>query len=158
MKDAAKERNGQKGKSEGGMSREGKDMKREKKEPCPSHHSSIMSDSSSSWWKLTFLRRHKSQPEVLYEIPAEFIPNASTGQEGSGAATEAAAHAEVNTHDSQLDTRLEKIMDKSTASKGRHVKVSHSGRFKEKKKMRVTLGESPEMFAGSDPENQRARK
>uniref|UniRef100_A0A8D3B192 Proline rich 15 like a n=1 Tax=Scophthalmus maximus TaxID=52904 RepID=A0A8D3B192_SCOMX len=91
-----------------------------------------MSDSSSSWWKLTFLRRHKSQPEVLYEIPAEFIPNASTGQEGSGAATEAAAHAEVNTHDSQLDTRLEKIMDKSTASKGRHVKVSHSGRFKEK--------------------------
>ncbi|CAK6976586.1 proline-rich protein 15-like protein A [Scomber scombrus] len=115
----------------------------------------------SGWWKLTFLRRKKSQPKVLYEIPADSVSNASTGQNGSSTATGAAAHPEDTEHDSQLDARLERIVDKTTASKGRHVKVSHSGRFKEKKKVRATLAENPEMFPGSDDmrdENQRAAK
>uniref|UniRef100_A0A4W6C1Q6 Proline rich 15 like a n=1 Tax=Lates calcarifer TaxID=8187 RepID=A0A4W6C1Q6_LATCA len=90
-----------------------------------------MTEPSSGWWKLTFLRRKKSQPKVLYEIPAEIVSNASIGQHGSG-----------------LDARLEKIVDKTTASKGRHVKVSHSGRFKEKKKVRSTLAENADMFPG----------
>uniref|UniRef100_A0A3B4VRI1 Proline-rich protein 15-like protein A n=1 Tax=Seriola dumerili TaxID=41447 RepID=A0A3B4VRI1_SERDU len=107
-----------------------------------------MTEPSSGWWKFTFLRRKKSQPKVLYEIPADVVSNATSGQHGSGAATGAVAHAEVTMHDSQLDARLERIVDKTTASKGRHVKVSHSGRFKEKKKMRATLSESPEMFPG----------
>ncbi|XP_071330945.1 proline-rich protein 15-like protein A [Trachinotus anak] len=107
-----------------------------------------MAEPSSGWWKLTFLKRKKSQPKVLYEIPADVGPNATTGQPGSGAATTASAHAEVAMNNSQLDARLERIVDKTTASKGRHVKVSHSGRFKEKKKMRATLAESPEMFPG----------
>lgn len=117
-----------------------------------------MAESSQGWWKLTFLRRKKSQPKVLYEIPAEFVSNSPSGQHGSGAAAGAAEDA---MHDPQLDARLERIVDKTTASKGRHVKVSHSGRFKEKKKVRATLAENPDMFPGSDParnENQRAGK
>ncbi|KAM9843328.1 proline-rich protein 15-like protein A [Aulostomus maculatus] len=112
-----------------------------------------MADPSPVWWKLTFLRRKKSQPKVLYEIPAEAVSNTSTG-----AATGGAAPPEDPVHDPQLDARLERIVDKS---KGRHVKVSNSGRFKEKKKVRSTLLENPEMFPGSDltrDENQRAGK
>ena len=120
-----------------------------------------MADPSPGWWKLTFLRRKKSQPRDPYELPAEFVSNSGTGQHGSGTATGAAGHSEDTVHDSQLDARLERIMDKTTASKGRHVKVSHSGRFKEKKKVRATLAENTEMFPGGDPtreENQRAGK
>lgn len=115
-----------------------------------------MAESSQGWWKLTFLRRKKSQPKVLYEIPAKFV---TTDQQGSNAAP--GAQPEDSTQDSQLDARLERIMDKTTANNGRHVKVSHSGRFKEKKKVRATLAENPEMFEGSDPmtdENHRAGK
>ncbi|XP_042360530.1 proline-rich protein 15-like protein A isoform X3 [Plectropomus leopardus] len=120
-----------------------------------------MAEPSPGWWKLTFLRRKKSQPKVLYEIPAEAVSNAATSQHGSSTATGVAPHPEDMAHDSQLDARLERIMDKTTVSKGRHVKVSHSGRFKEKKKVRATLAENPEMFVGGEPmrdENQRAGK
>ncbi|XP_047427807.1 proline-rich protein 15-like protein A [Mugil cephalus] len=107
-----------------------------------------MADPSAGWWKLTFLRKKKSQPKVLYEIPADTISNSS-------------AAAGATTDDPQLDARLERIVDKSTVSKGRHVKVSHSGRFKEKKKVRATLAENPEMFSNVDStrnENQMAGK
>ncbi|XP_041121362.1 proline-rich protein 15-like protein B [Polyodon spathula] len=98
----------------------------------------VMADSSSSqsWWKLTFLRRKTSQPKVLYEIPADYGSNHGNKDAGSSAG------------DSQFNARLEKIVDKS-ATKGRHVKVSHSGRFKEKKKVRASLAENPSLF----PEN-----
>uniref|UniRef100_A0A3Q2X0A4 Proline rich 15 like a n=1 Tax=Haplochromis burtoni TaxID=8153 RepID=A0A3Q2X0A4_HAPBU len=106
-----------------------------------------MAESSTGWWKLTFMRRKKSQPKVLYEISPEFVSNSPSSQHRSSAASGAAAQTE----DAQLEARLGKIVDKTTASKGRHVKVSHSGRFKEKKRVRATLAENPEMFPGSDP-------
>ncbi|XP_060945752.1 proline-rich protein 15-like protein A [Limanda limanda] len=106
-----------------------------------------MTDSSSSWWSRTFLRRQK--PKDQHEIPAEVVFNATTGQQG--AATAAAAQAEVTVNDSQLDNRLERIIDKTTASRGRDLKVSHSGRFKEKKKVRATLAEKPDMFTQGEP-------
>ncbi|XP_072523563.1 proline-rich protein 15-like protein B [Salminus brasiliensis] len=87
-----------------------------------------------AWWKLTFLRKKSSESKVLYEIPAEYGSN--TGNKDL---------SYTDNTDSQLDARLEKIVDKS-ANKGRHVKVSHSGRFKEKKKIRATLGENPSIF------------
>lgn len=102
---------------------------------------SAMADAPQGWWKLTFLRKKKSQSKVLYEIPAEHVSNATTAAGG---------HQEAPTHDPQLDARLERIVDKTTASKGRHVKVSHSGRFKEKKKVRATLAENQDMFQGKD--------
>ncbi|XP_062382271.1 proline-rich protein 15-like protein B [Sardina pilchardus] len=86
-----------------------------------------------SWWKLTFLRKKKSEAKVLYEIPAEFASN-TDNKDGCSDPT-----------DSQFNARLEKIVDKS-ATKGRHVKVSHSGRFKEKKRIRATLAENPNLF------------
>uniref|UniRef100_A0A8C6TQB1 Proline rich 15 like b n=1 Tax=Neogobius melanostomus TaxID=47308 RepID=A0A8C6TQB1_9GOBI len=89
----------------------------------------------ASWWKLTFSRKKKSEPKVLYEIPAEHGSN--TGNKD------------------QLNARLEKIVDKS-ATKGRHVKVSHSGRFKEKKKVRATLAENPALFR--DKKGQKKKK
>lgn len=116
-----------------------------------------MAESSTGWWKLTFMRRKKSQPKVLYEISPEFVSNSPSSQHRSSAASGAAAQTE----DAQLEARLGKIVDKTTASKGRHVKVSHSGRFKEKKRVRATLTENPEIFPGSGPardENQKAEK
>lgn len=124
-------------------------------------HPSVMAESTQGWWKLTFLRRKKSQPKVLYEIPAEFASNSTAGQHGSTAANAATACSEDTAQDPQLDARLERIVDKTTASKGRHVKVSHSGRFKEKKRVRATLAENPDIFPGDDrmrDENQRAGK
>ncbi|XP_077407688.1 proline-rich protein 15-like protein A [Vanacampus margaritifer] len=90
--------------------------------------------SDPSWWKLTFSRKKKSESKVLYEIPAELGSNTKEAG-GGGPAPEAA----------EFSARLEKIVDKS-ATRGRHVKVSHSGRFKEKKKVRATLAENPELY------------
>ncbi|XP_063071442.1 proline-rich protein 15-like protein A [Engraulis encrasicolus] len=108
-----------------------------------------------SWWKLTFLRKKKSEPKVLYEISPEFGTNNTTGPGGEEDAQGIAAADE-----SQFNARLEKIVDKS-ATKGRHVKVSHSGRFKEKKRIRSTLAENPELFPGtpqaSDENQQRSQ-
>ncbi|KAM9837536.1 proline-rich protein 15-like protein B [Aulostomus maculatus] len=91
-----------------------------------------------SWWKLTFSRKKKSESKVLYEIPAEYGTN--TGNKEHQDAHPAPEHT-----DSHFSARLEKIVDKSS-TKGRHVKVSHSGRFKEKKKIRATLAENPALF------------
>ncbi|TRY86545.1 hypothetical protein DNTS_002567 [Danionella cerebrum] len=91
----------------------------------------IMAD--PAWWKLTFLKKKKSEVKVLYEIPPDFNTN------------HANRDLDIDDTDSNLDARLEKIVDKS-ATKGRHVKVSHSGRFKEKKKIRSTLAENPSLF------------
>ncbi|TRY89987.1 hypothetical protein DNTS_001702 [Danionella cerebrum] len=92
-----------------------------------------------AWWKLTFLRKKKSEPKVLYEIPGD---HSSNGEETSGTPDTAT--------DSQFNARLERIVDKN-ATKGRHVKVSHSGRFKEKKRIRSTLAENPELFPEAEP-------
>ncbi|CAN9508786.1 unnamed protein product [Ophioblennius macclurei] len=89
----------------------------------------------SGWWKLTFSRKKKSEAKVLYEIPAEYGSNA--GNKDNSAPAEPT--------DSHLNARLEKIVDKS-ATKGRHVIVSRSGRFQEKKKVRATLAENPNLF------------
>lgn len=129
----------------------------------PSPHSSIMAEPSTGWWKLTFLRRKKSQPKVLYEIPTELVSNAATSQPGSTSTTTtgSGAQQEDAARDDPFDARLGRIVDRTTASRGRHVKVSHSGRFKEKKKVRVTLAEKPDMFpsaGGTKDENQTARK
>lgn len=101
-----------------------------------------------SWWKLTFSRKKKSEPKVLYEIPAEYGTNTGN-KDHSGNNNPPADHM-----DSQFNARLEKIVDKS-ATKGRHVKVSHSGRFKEKKRVRATLSENPNLFA--DDENHKKK-
>lgn len=94
-----------------------------------------------AWWKLTFLRKKKSEAKVLYEIPPDLGANNGNKELGN------------NATDSNLDARLEKLVDKS-ATKGRHVKVSNSGRFKEKKKIRATLAENPSLF----PESARTDK
>lgn len=113
-----------------------------------------MADPSPSWWKLTFLRRKKSQAKVLYEIPAEFLTNNPSAVPASGTG----AHPEASVNDPVLEARLERIVDKTTAREGRHVKVSHSGRFKEKKKARPKLAENPEMFEGGDPRRAESQK
>ncbi len=92
-----------------------------------------------SWWKLTFSRKKKSESKVLYEIPAEYGSNAGNKEHSS------CNNPPPDHMDSQFNARLEKIVDKS-ATKGRHVKVSHSGRFKEKMKVRATLAENPNLF------------
>ncbi|XP_072104953.1 proline-rich protein 15-like protein [Mobula birostris] len=87
-----------------------------------------------SWWKFSFLRK-KSGSKVLSELPVE----QSSNTEGAD---------RENRDDSQLEARLEKIVDKST--KGRHVRVSNSGRFKEKKKVRSSLSENPGLFSQAE--------
>ncbi|XP_029430063.1 proline-rich protein 15-like protein isoform X2 [Rhinatrema bivittatum] len=98
-----------------------------------------MADSSYSWWKLTFLRKKKSSPKVLYEIPADYSSNEK--------AQEAVQSRQDGSTESEFNARLEKIVDKST--KGKHVNVSNSGRFKEKKKVRATLAENPNLYTAS---------
>lgn len=93
-----------------------------------------------SWWKLTFSRKKKAEAKVLYEIPSEFGCN--TGNKEHLGIIPPQDHLT----DSHFNSRLEKIVDKS-ATKGRHVKVSHSGRYKEKKKVRATLAENPSLFS-----------
>ncbi|XP_053553561.1 proline-rich protein 15-like protein [Bombina bombina] len=92
-----------------------------------------MADSSHSWWKLTFLRKKKSCPKVVYESVVEH------------AGTEKGA--EGNTDDSNYTARLEKIVDKTT--KGKHVKVSNSGRFKERNRVRPSLNDNPALYTES---------
>lgn len=98
---------------------------------------------SNSWWKLTFLRKKKSTPKVLYESP-EIYANENQ-QEAPQAEAEGQGGAER-----EFNARLEKIVDKNT--KGKHVKVSNSGRFKEKKKVRATLAENANLFTGGERE------
>lgn len=92
------------------------------------------------WWKLTFLRKKKSTPKVLYEIPDSYAQTEG-GAEPPG--------PDAGDPHSDFNSRLEKIVDKNT--KGKHVKVSNSGRFKEKKKVRAMLAENPNLF--DDREN-----
>ncbi|KAK2516593.1 Prr15l [Columba livia] len=82
---------------------------------------------SHGWWKLTFLRKRRSVPTVLYESPDSHGAGDTTEGTGEGGPPGYAA-------------RLEKIVDKST--KGKHVKVSNSGRFKEKKKWLLSRDET----------------
>lgn len=112
---------------------------------------SVCAMADSSWWKLTFTRK-KKEAKVLYEIPAEYGSNAGNQENPSLPPCS-------DPIDSQFNARLEKIVDKS-ATKGRHVKVSHSGRFKEKKKIRATLAENPNLFPEHNlsNENHRAEK
>ncbi|KAK3519780.1 hypothetical protein QTP70_004303 [Hemibagrus guttatus] len=107
------------------------------------HHSLAMAtaEPAPAWWKLTFLRKKKSEAKELYEVPEEYSNNAETAP-GTSSTT-------GTPDDSQFNARLERIVDK-TATKGRHVKVSHSGRFKEKKRIRSTLAENPELFPNQD--------
>ncbi|XP_038610673.1 proline-rich protein 15-like protein [Tachyglossus aculeatus] len=90
------------------------------------------------WWKLTFLRKKKSVPRVLYESPDRHA-QLDGGPDPS--------RPEPCGVSGDFDARLEKIVDKNT----KHVKVSHSGRFKEKKKVRASLAEHPDLF--TDDEN-----
>ncbi|NWI20429.1 PR15L protein, partial [Crypturellus soui] len=87
---------------------------------------------NQGWWRLTFLRKRKSMPRVQYERPDGPGGGGGGGDEGAGS-DEAPGFAAC----------LEKLVDKS--SKGKHVKVSNSGRFKEKKKVRATLAENPNL-------------
>ncbi|XP_067397235.1 proline-rich protein 15-like protein [Emydura macquarii macquarii] len=96
-----------------------------------------------SWWKLTFLRKKKSTPKVLYESPDIYA------NENQQEATRTEAGSDGGT-EREFNARLEKIVDKNT--KGKHVKVSNSGRFKEKKKVRATLAENPNLFADGERE------
>ncbi|KAM9215037.1 proline-rich protein 15-like protein [Leptosomus discolor] len=92
---------------------------------------------SHGWWKLTFLRKRRSVPAVLvYQSPDGHAAGAGESPEAPGEEGPPGFAA-----------RLEKIVDKS--SKGKHVKVSNSGRFKEKKKVRATLAENPNLCASA---------
>lgn len=95
---------------------------------------------SHGWWKLTFLRKRRSVPTVLYESPdGSAAVSGGDSQEGPG-----------EEGPPGFTARLEKIVDKST--KGKHVKVSNSGRFKEKKKVRATLADNPNLCAAAERE------
>lgn len=91
-----------------------------------------------AWWNLTFLRKKSSESKVLYEIPAEY--GNTTGNKELSSPPQS-----TNNAGSQLEAKLEKIVDQS-ATKSCHFKVSHSGRFKEKKKVRSSLTENSNIF------------
>ncbi|NWV49767.1 PR15L protein, partial [Daphoenositta chrysoptera] len=91
------------------------------------------------WWKLTFLRKRPAAPAVLDESPeGPAAPGGGGSAEGTGPEGPPGSAA-----------RLEKIVvDKS--ARGQHVQVSHSGRFREKKKVRATLAEHPSLCGAGE--------
>lgn len=99
-----------------------------------------MAENDHSWWKLTFLRKKKSTPKVLYESPGIYAVASNENQQ-EGVLTDG---SNGGSSEREFSARLEKIVDKNT--KGKHVKVSNSGRFKEKKKVRAMLSENPNFF------------
>ncbi|XP_065555491.1 proline-rich protein 15-like protein [Lathamus discolor] len=99
---------------------------------------------SHGWWKLTFLRKRQAAPTVLYESPDSFGTGTGAGASQEGPGPEGPPG---------LAARLEKLVDKS--SKGKHVKVSNSGRFKEKKKVRATLAEHPNLCGGGGEQEEK---
>ncbi|XP_059899087.1 proline-rich protein 15-like protein A [Gadus macrocephalus] len=123
----------------------------------------IMADPAAGWWKLTFLRKRRSQPKVLYEIPGEYASNSNsptyTSPSTASTASQPATAAADGAQDSELNARLERIVDKTTtATRGRHVKVSHSGRFKEKRRPRASLGRDTEGSGGEEGGGTRTHK
>ncbi|KAJ6658165.1 hypothetical protein lerEdw1_001432 [Lerista edwardsae] len=107
-----------------------------------------MAENNYSWWKLTFLRKKKSTPKVLILASENPEIYAASNHEKQQENALAADGGSSDSSEREFNSRLEKIVDKTT--KGRHVKVSHSGRFKEKKKVRATLSENPNFFADAD--------
>ncbi|NWU94049.1 PR15L protein, partial [Upupa epops] len=98
---------------------------------------------SHGWWKLTFLRKRRSVPSVLYESPDGSPHGVATG---NGESPEGPGEKEGPPG---LAARLEKMVDKS-GSKGKQVRVSNSGRFKEKKKVRATLADNPNLCGAGE--------
>ncbi|XP_030630219.1 proline-rich protein 15-like protein B [Chanos chanos] len=95
-----------------------------------------MAMTDPGWWKATFNRKKNLNAKVLYEIPAQFCSNTDKKE---------APGSQTNPTDSRRGVKLEKTGDKTT-TKGRQVKVSHSGRFKEKKRIRASLSENSTLF------------
>ncbi|CAL8313116.1 unnamed protein product [Arctogadus glacialis] len=79
-----------------------------------------MADPAAGWWKLTFLRKRRSQPKVLYEIPGEYASNSNsptyTSPSTASTASQPATAAADGAQDSELNTRLERIVDKTTTA------------------------------------------
>ncbi|NXN95366.1 PR15L protein, partial [Rhinopomastus cyanomelas] len=96
---------------------------------------------SHGWWKLTFLRKRHSVPSVLHVSP-DGSPQPHGVATGNGEESPEGSSKEEGPPG--LATRLEKMVDKS-GSKGKQVRVSNSGRFKEKKKVRATLADNPNL-------------
>uniref|UniRef100_A0A3P9BLZ5 Proline rich 15 like b n=2 Tax=Maylandia zebra TaxID=106582 RepID=A0A3P9BLZ5_9CICH len=109
---------------------------------------SVGAMADSSWWRLTFSRKKKSESKVLYEIPAEHGSNTGNKDHPSSNGS-----PEL---DSQLNAKLEKIVDKSATRTPRQ--GLQLGRYKEKKRVRVTLAENPNLFADNNLSQENHKK
>ncbi|EDK98700.1 proline-rich protein 15 isoform X1 [Mus musculus] len=100
-----------------------------------------MADSggSSPWWKS--LTRKKSK-EVTVGVQPQVRPE--TGQEPSPPHSDRTSSLPENQHSNILgdpgeSLRSDKLCEEKTGNSRRNLKISRSGRFKEKRKMRATL-------------------
>lgn len=99
------------------------------------------SGSSSPWWKS--LTRKKSK-EVTVGAQPQVQVRPETGQDPSPPSSDRTSSSQENQHSNVLgDTgeplRSDKLYEEKSGNSRRNLKISRSGRFKEKRKMRATL-------------------
>lgn len=99
------------------------------------------SGSSSPWWKS--LSRKKSK-EVMVGVQPQVQVRPETGQDPSPPSSDRTSSLQENQHSNVLgDTgdplRSDKLCEEKSGNSRRNLKISRSGRFKEKRKMRATL-------------------
>ncbi|XP_019901920.1 proline-rich protein 15-like protein B [Esox lucius] len=101
----------------------------------------------SGWWNPIF-SRSKCKVKVQHEPPPESCNNSwNKGHPNL-------PQIPTDPLDNQCSARLEKEVDKT---KGWHVKVSRSGRLKEKKKVCGTLAENPMLITECGPNQEKHR-
>lgn len=95
--------------------------------------------SSSPWWKS--LTRKKSK-EVTVGVQPQVRPE--IGQDPSPAYSDRTSSSQENQHSNVLEDtgeplRSDKLCEEKSGNSRRNLKISRSGRFKERRKMRATL-------------------
>ncbi|KAM8966668.1 proline-rich protein 15 [Pelodytes ibericus] len=103
-------------------------------------------NSSNNWWKSLTVRK-KSKEVSVYSSSAETTEDKAWG---SGSTLSSSPGSRENQHPNSMHSGgIEQNSDAKTFNEKtgrRNLKISRSGRFKEKRKVRASLPESPKFF------------
>ncbi|XP_063306768.1 proline-rich protein 15 [Pelobates fuscus] len=106
---------------------------------------------SNNWWKSLTVRK-KPKEVSMYSGSTETVEDKTWGI-GGGSSLSSSPGSRENQHPNSMhsggtefngDGKADKTFNEKTGR--RNLKISRSGRFKEKRKVRVSLPESPKFF------------
>ncbi|MBN3314360.1 PRR15 protein, partial [Atractosteus spatula] len=104
----------------------------------------------SSWWKSFTLRKKNKDPATQYEGN----PELQTTQDKTSMGFTSSSDSRENQHQNLIkeqdyeDSNIEPVFNEKTCR--RNLKISRSGRFKEKSRVRATLPANNNFFEGSN--------